>query len=308
MVGLMATIVVGGALAWACSPDANISLSSGSGAAGSAVSVSGSEFTYNRSPAAVEIRWNSLNGPIIGRATGPHFSESVEIPEGATGLNVIYAIGRGSNGDMAGSDQKEFQVTAAGGREQAPSGGAGEGSPVPVQPAPNRSSPTGRQAPAARPAPGGRQAPAVRPAPGRIPSTSAPRDGARSPATPAGTRQPSASAAPSAGFTGSAGVTAETGREAGSEAGGGQAGAPVHRSASESSASGDLWSGFATDGTRSLTPPGAGVAAAVGTTSLQQVGSALLGFGLVALLAGAFVLELRRRRVPARSGRTRTPD
>ncbi len=116
----LAALLLGGAsFAWACGPQPSIRLRPTSGPAGSHVNVSGASFRSGD----VEIHWDSVNGPVLGTAMGPSFSETVRIPRTEEGVYYIVAVlyqagphngpgspedtGRGQNAAAA------FEVTSA---------------------------------------------------------------------------------------------------------------------------------------------------------------------------------------------------
>ena len=310
LLSLMATIVAGGAIAWACSPNANISLSPQSGPPGSEVTVSGSQFTSKGSGAAVEIRWNQLNGEVLATTTGPTFSVSVTIPEDAAGTSRIFAIGRAPDGDMVGSDVAEVQVTAPVSQEPAPVGGGGGGPPAPVT---DPARPQGGNAPGGSP-PSSQRAPAPSSDRGRSTPQSRRETGVTSPGASAPAQRPSTrSASPADVFGGSSPspVTNEGAAQLGSGVGAEApaSGGPARARASELSASGDLWSGFTNGGAQSFGNGGGDALGGGATMNHALVGSALLGLGLVALMVAALFFEVgRRRRVPAQARRTPPHD
>lgn len=94
----------GGAMAWACTaaaslsvrwPDAPLEQGGGvpgtalSGAPGAQVSVVG---TYFRSDVPVQVRWNNADGPVLATAEGPDFSLELSIPDDAPGVHTVVAV------------------------------------------------------------------------------------------------------------------------------------------------------------------------------------------------------------------------
>lgn len=104
-------LLLGGAsLAWACTAQAYITLSTRSGEAGSRITVTGERFA----PGPVEIRWDSPSGPVIGEARGPSFSVRVQTPSNAApDVYHITAVGYTAAGSaVAGKASAPFEVLA----------------------------------------------------------------------------------------------------------------------------------------------------------------------------------------------------
>lgn len=109
LVSLVAMIALAGPAGrvFACTPQATMSINPTSGSAGSTTTVTGKSFREG----TVEIRWNSMTGPIIARPTGPNFATQVPIPADAqSGVHYIVAISR-LDGQVAGSASRPFEVT-----------------------------------------------------------------------------------------------------------------------------------------------------------------------------------------------------
>src|SRR4051794_7645607 len=132
------------ALAWACTPQAYISLSPSSGPPGTVVTVTGSRFVAD---GRVELRLNSVDSAPVATATGPSFSVQVTIPQdvqpGATVL--IGATGYDQDGQAVSQPATGYRVAG----------------PAAAAPAPAPAT----TAPAARPAPKQATAPATTSAP-----------------------------------------------------------------------------------------------------------------------------------------------
>jgi len=109
LLGSASAVLGVAAIAWACTPQAYISVSPGSGGQGTQATVSGGSFTA----APVQIHWGSASGPVIGNAVGPRFSTSVTIPASAPDVYYIVAVG------PQGSSSASFEVVGPAG----PSGG-----------------------------------------------------------------------------------------------------------------------------------------------------------------------------------------
>jgi hypothetical protein len=268
--GLLAGILSGAAVAWACTEQAAISFAPGSGPPGSPVTVQGTAFR----PGPVEIRWHTLEGAVLGTANGPQPVARVTIPANASPqVYYIVAVQRGANGAISAKASDAFQVTA----------------PASVQTASPQQVPPKSPGPAsANTAPwsGGpsRTALGAPPSPATVPGPSAALNGASAPlllgggpvGSSAGPSVPSASPA----------------------AGQGSLAQPL-----ASTVSGDLWSGFASGGgvsqgrAPSLSEAPAG--ASHGTSSsAMAAGAVLVALGMAGL--GGAVLSRRRRHALAR--------
>lgn len=271
----LAAAVAGAALAWACTPSAQLTIDPESGPPGSNVTVSGASFISEN----VEIRWDSEGGRLLATVKGPEFSERVTVPQAAEGRHEVVVVAHGiEKGPWQGQKfvrEAPFTVTSPGSSSAGGGGGGSGGEAVPG------SGPTGGGRP---PRPdvgtGGRGAG------GRAPG------GAR-----AGAGAPSGAGAITAGrgrvFADSL-APLDRRRGAAAQAPGPGAGP------AESSAVGDLWSGFGAGRKGALGRDGP-VVEAPATSSAMKVGMALLGLGLAVLLAGFCVAAARRR--PLRSGR-----
>lgn len=84
-VGALGLLLAGAGLAWACTPQADINVSSASGEAGSSVMVSGAQFESG----PLEINWEGVRP--LGLAEGPGFTETVRIPDAEPGTYTIVA-------------------------------------------------------------------------------------------------------------------------------------------------------------------------------------------------------------------------
>jgi hypothetical protein len=112
-----------GTVAYACAPIKTVVTlePSASTAAGRSVTVRG--FGFEEAP--VEIRWNDVQGPQLGAATGPSFDAAVTIPSDATGLNTIVVVSRSGNGSLLNATTAAVQVK--GGASAQSSEGRAEG-------------------------------------------------------------------------------------------------------------------------------------------------------------------------------------
>ena len=278
----VAAVVVGAAsLAWACTPQAQITLSPQEGAPGSTVIVRGSQFVPDQ---PVQIYWGSSSGTPLGQATGPSFSKAVTIPENAS-AGVTNVVAR--SGVWEAKDA--FKVVP---NDPPPPSGPGGGSSNP--PGGGGSKPGGAGQPTGNPnGTGQRDSGGPGGGPDRADRTGAPGSGG--PATGAersargGLRSNPAVMKTRSGqvvFGGSVPVGAP------------QAAAGAIRS-TRRSASGDLWSGFSSPARASLTPGLTDQAGAATPGAGLRVGIGLLSTGLVALFGGLLVAEVRRRRAAA---------
>ncbi len=123
--------VVAGASAWACVPQPMIASVQprSSAAPGAQVTVVGENF----SGSPVEIRWNGLQGPLLGTGNGPSFAVPVTVPDEAPGLYLLTALSRQPGGQVGDVARTSFQVQGA----------AGEAATAPAaQPAPPAAEPS----------------------------------------------------------------------------------------------------------------------------------------------------------------------
>lgn len=303
--GFLGLALVGAALAWACSPQASISLNSGLGRGGDPITVHGSGF----STGAAEVRWNSASGPLLATASGRSFSVEITIPSDAPGPHYIVAVGNDAKGVQAGRTQAVFEVA-----EQAPAGPpaapGGEGQPVAPQPGRvgggRPVAPQDRQPAPRGQSPGGGD-PGVR-KPSRTVGREPSRTGRATPgqgAEDGGSGSPRAAVfPPSRPQSGrrEGGTVSEAGLgPVGADGVGGQAGAPrggsrAEPGPSERTAASDLVEGFASLANPQLAPSlSGGTLSGAEHGSQFNVGMALLGLGLVAM-AGCAVAAARRPR------------
>ena len=105
-VGALGVVASFAALAWACTPQAYIDVGGASGPAGTAVNITGRGFVA----APVEITWSG--GGVLGTATGPDFSVTVQIPAAAPGVYYITATARDSASGVVGRATRAFEVVA----------------------------------------------------------------------------------------------------------------------------------------------------------------------------------------------------
>ena len=131
MLGSLGVMTAFAGLAWACTPQARIRLSTGSvSTEGSTITVTGTQFV----PGPVEIRLDS--GPILAVATGPDFTTTITLPKAKRGVYFVRAIADQSEGQDFGDEKPvKAKVPAAPLRE----------APDPVlSPAPSAKEPASR--------------------------------------------------------------------------------------------------------------------------------------------------------------------
>lgn len=108
--GLAVTTLAWAAAAWACFPLPLVTVApQASGAAGDEVTVNGVDLGAG----AIELRWNALDGALLGRGSGPNFSIPVTIPDAPDGVYVIVALTREANGSVGVKAAAEFQIGSA---------------------------------------------------------------------------------------------------------------------------------------------------------------------------------------------------
>lgn len=121
--GAVAAPVVGASLAYACTSLATLNLSPTQGPAGQQVNVSGRGFSAHDVTdvrnGVVEIRFDSLNGPVLGTATatkGGEITAAITIPQGAApGTHMVVATQNRANGTPASGTpaRQSFTVVAS---------------------------------------------------------------------------------------------------------------------------------------------------------------------------------------------------
>jgi hypothetical protein len=278
LLAVAAALVVPAAIAWACNPQAHLSLDQTSYSPGEQIRVSGSYFA-NGDSIAVSTPGSSASATVAGGG----FTVTLRAPAEAGSFTVV---AQRSDGYRAGLPKSaSYQVVAA-------------ASPPPSE----RPS-----APPAQPNPTF-QEPGVAQSPGSGLAGSGGGGGG-------GSQGGEPGGGPTGGVGGGGGFATGTGGQAvfaGSAApgqqgafisgsGGGAAGSAAKSTAgrpSEQAATSDVWSAFAPGRTPSLTN---GVAGAPdgGTGSGLGIGIGLLALGLLGLVAGLTAAEVRRRRALA---------
>lgn len=322
VLGSLAVGLSAAALAFACTPQADIYMDPDTGAAGSRTTVEGIAFVPG---APVEIHWGSASGPLLATATGWKFSVPVTIPADASdGVHYIVAVGYtdATRSKVAGKASNAFMVPVPardpGTSPPASSGDSPSGAPAPG----TAQAPTGAAAPSGAPAQSGGRAPSAgrQPTPERESSSAGAGD-----RSPAGGRAPARSGSGGRKAPGSAGsggrpATVRTpsgqsvfadslppaARTAGPEGSGPAHGKPGAKSRTGGSdvAAGAEPGAFGPEKESSLTMPDGGdpsLTEEAGLGPRIAIGAGILAFGLVALLGAFLVAEVRRRR-PLESG------
>lgn len=124
--GVLGAVLAWAGLGWACVPQPFVYVQpKESGPAGTQVTVHGQDFSPNRA----EVRWNSLDGPLLAATDGPSFEVAASIPQAPAGLYTVIVVSRAPSGAIAGVGRASFQVEAPGG---APSAGASPASTAPA--------------------------------------------------------------------------------------------------------------------------------------------------------------------------------
>jgi len=320
---VLAVMVSGAAIAWACTPDANIDARGPTGGnfgpQGKQVEVVGEGFVPG---AEVKIRWLNEANEIVAKdwatARGPDFTVAATVPNLATGDYYVVATGRdpsASDGSGVRNAPIPFRVGESRAPDPDPGPGPTPGSGTTPNPAPGATPAPSASVPA-NPNPGSGS-----PAAGSSPDgTSAPRSPSRTRngGDPAGRDRDTLRGRDAIGrdtlrgrdAIGDRGVvtTLPSGQPVFSDslAGTGPNGessglAPatsVNSAPSERSAGGDLRSGLSTE-PGSAQPGLGGAPATAGSSGSPLVaGMALLGLGLglVALVGSAGLARARRRR------------
>lgn len=306
--GLLTLTVGVTALAWACTPNADVYVtgSGGSGFAYPGTSMMAEVRAYEAG-AAVTVHWNGANGPVVARGTGPAFAATFPVPNVADGVYTVVSKGLDSGGTVrlgqasvrvgepgaasapaAGDGAESMGGSTAGGgnlaRTPAPAGGtsgSASGSEGPAQGTGGSTTVSGAERGVARTRAQG--------------AGSAGKSGAGT-AGAAGVKTLASGQTVFADSVGADTPKGVTPAKRGTAARAAKGAAPSKRSAS-----GDLWSGFAS-GKASAASLGGSAGPASGPGSALTLGLALSALGLLVLGGGVGVAEMRRRRRLARSG------
>lgn len=276
-ISVAGSMLVPAAVAWACNPQAHINLNQTSFAPGSSITVYGSYFQGGKTV--------TVSGPTgstsVTTSGGGAFTTTLTAPS-APGNYVISASKPTGGSAPASFSVVTPQAPSSPTTSQAvvpstPSTGSGTSSPKFAVPTVHRS---------ATPAPAHHAAP--------TPAAASPPASTSTPTAVAPTSVVAATPVASTP-TVSAPVVANTTHRAAA----GHAQTTVRSTApatSQLAATSDLWNGFAPGRTASLTSSGAGGMGGGGTSSALTIGIGLLALGLIGLVAGLTVAELRRRR------------
>lgn len=102
---------VAGIGAWACIPQARLVVITpqASGPAGSQVIVQG--IGFDSPPSSTEIRWNTAEGPVLGKSDQADFALAVTVPEAPPGSYGILVMSRGADGVLGNTGRATFEVT-----------------------------------------------------------------------------------------------------------------------------------------------------------------------------------------------------
>ncbi len=126
LLGALALTTAFAGLAWACTPQARIKLSTASvSTEGTTITVTGTQFV----PAPVEIRLDT--GAKLATVTGPSFVVDVKIPKAAPGTYFLRATANGSSGKFG--DRKPLKVKAAAAPDRSEPLPSSEPTPAPAR-------------------------------------------------------------------------------------------------------------------------------------------------------------------------------
>ena len=109
----LAAFLAAGAIAWACTPSSYLyPVSPSSGQAGTQVVVRGGQFGTG----PVELRWQTMDGRLLGTALGPEFTTKVTIPDKAEGVHYLVAVARdpADPSKVLAQRSEAFQITSGG--------------------------------------------------------------------------------------------------------------------------------------------------------------------------------------------------
>jgi len=103
-------LVSAAALAWACTAQpSRMAFFPAAGPSGTNLTIQGSGFA----PGPVEVRWHSIDGPIIGQgpSAGPQFSVAGTIPDAAPGVYYAVVLQHDASGAVSMKAVDTFEVT-----------------------------------------------------------------------------------------------------------------------------------------------------------------------------------------------------
>lgn len=301
-----AALLLPAAIAWACNPQAQMRCANGCLVGpGETLSVSGTYFQTNTD---LSLTLNSGSpATTVTTNSGGAFSASIQAP---TQPGSYTLLAKRSDGAARGGlpARLSFEVRAASVTAPAPQGTQPQAAPNPQQ-GPAFREPGVVDSPAQERSGNGvrerSNGNSQRGTPGGTPGTSAPLT--RAPASNGSGGTPSVSGDTGSDvFAGSVAPTGSSTTEFGSspvqdQAPTGASGRSAAGSPSEAAAGGDVWSGFGSGSNASLLPSATDAAPDGGTGSGFGWGLGLLALGLVSLVSGVAVAEVRRRRALAGS-------
>lgn len=301
VLALLGTALVGASIAWACTPSAGFTTSQSSGPPGAAVALQGHDFVPSQ---PVEIRFGTTQVATGTPDAGGNFATSFSVPRNAPGdVYTIVAISKDPSDGQVYKARGAFEVTTRPAPNSNNSGTTSGGEPE-AGGGDGRSQSTSGAEPEADG--GGSRSQTTSGAERGSVDTGSGRTTGDTPAAQPQTK-------PSRGSIESApenGATARGGSDAGSDSGvfsgseprgegRSDAGASTAAGASERSAAGDLWGGFGSDEKAASLTTGADSPAKADSGAGRLIGAGLLGFGLLTLVGGFGLAEVRRRRALA---------
>lgn len=302
------------ALAFACSPQATISVTPTSVQPGDRVTVSGIAFA-----GAVQVRWNGASGPLLASVSpeGQSFVTTVTIPDVAPNAYVIIATARDASGGFLGQSSAAVEVSArpaaaapaSSGQAAAPAGQSGaadtSAAPATSQPAEATGAPAASKPATSKPTAASKPA-ASKPAEGAAaPVRSATHgNGARRPAA-AQSRDRTPATAPRQSAERQTPALTTTARRGDQGSAPARATAP-RRQTEHAAVTAPAQARRPAAPARAVPPPS--LVSPVDPSALHAgrsdsrlaIGLGMLGFSLIALLGSFGVAEVRRRRVTVR--------
>jgi len=120
--GLTACLFALAGVAWACTPQQQISILPRSGPAGSSVAVNGIGFgsPLVTGPGPIEVHWNSVDGALLATTLQSDFALAFQAPVGAqAGVYYVVVIRRDAAGSIVGKVAETFEITGSSGNGSA---------------------------------------------------------------------------------------------------------------------------------------------------------------------------------------------